>query len=110
MPVAQLVNKELVLFSISDNVRSIPSIVDGLKPGQRKVLFACFKKKLKTEIKVAQLAGYISEHTSYHHGEHSLQETIEKLEKEYTSKENEFKEIKNTTIKDLWKHDFDKIN
>jgi len=38
------------------------------------------------------------------------EETIEKLEKEYTSKENEFKVIKNTTIKDLWKQDFDKIN
>lgn len=32
------VNKELVLFSNLDNERSIPSLVDGLKPGQRKVL------------------------------------------------------------------------
>ena len=31
------VNKELVLFSNLDNERSIPSLVDGLKPGQRKV-------------------------------------------------------------------------
>lgn len=31
------VNKELVLFSNADNERSIPSLVDGLKPGQRKV-------------------------------------------------------------------------
>ncbi|TPP66786.1 DNA topoisomerase 2 [Fasciola gigantica] len=30
------VHKELVLFSNLDNERSIPSIVDGLKPGQRK--------------------------------------------------------------------------
>ena len=30
------VNKELVLFSNLDNERSIPSLVDGLKPGQRK--------------------------------------------------------------------------
>jgi DNA topoisomerase-2 len=88
VPVAQLVNKELVLFSISDNVRSIPSIVDGLKPGQRKVLFACFKKKLKTEIKVAQLAGYISEHTAYHHGEHSLQETIIKMAQNFVGSNN----------------------
>lgn len=88
VPVAQLINKELVLFSISDNVRSIPSIVDGLKPGQRKVLFACFKKKLKTEIKVAQLAGYISEHTAYHHGEHSLQETIIKMAQNFVGSNN----------------------
>lgn len=63
------VNKELILFSMSDNERSIPSMVDGFKPGQRKVFFSCLKRKLKDEIKVAQLAGYVSEHSSYHHGE-----------------------------------------
>lgn len=34
---SDFVNKELVLFSNLDNERSIPSLVDGLKPGQRKV-------------------------------------------------------------------------
>jgi len=53
----EFVNKELILFSMADNHRSIPSVVDGLKPAQRKVLFSCFKRKLKNEIKVAQLAG-----------------------------------------------------
>lgn len=33
------INKELVLFSNMDNERSIPSLVDGLKPGSRKVEF-----------------------------------------------------------------------
>ena len=33
------------------------------------MLFSCFKRKLKKEIKVAQLAGYVSEHSAYHHGE-----------------------------------------
>jgi DNA topoisomerase-2 len=49
--------------------------VDGLKLGQRKVLFACFKKGLKSgdEIKVVQLAGYVSEVAAYHHGETALQ-------------------------------------
>ena len=54
---SDFVNKELIHFSMMDNQRSIPCIVDGLKPGQRKILFACFKRKLKNEIKVAQLAG-----------------------------------------------------
>ena len=31
---SDFVNKELVLFSNMDNERSIPSLVDGLKPGQ----------------------------------------------------------------------------
>ena len=88
IPISNLINKELVLFSISDNIRSIPSVVDGLKPGQRKVLFACFKKNLKNEIKVAQLAGYVSEQTAYHHGEHSLQETIIKMAQNYVGSNN----------------------
>lgn len=33
----EFINKELVLFSNTDNERSIPCLVDGLKPGQRKV-------------------------------------------------------------------------
>jgi DNA topoisomerase-2 len=63
MSYSEFVNKELVLFSQADNVRSIPSYVDGLKPSQRKVLFGCFRRKLREEIKVAQLAGYVSEHS-----------------------------------------------
>ena len=46
--------------------------MDGLKPSQRKILFACFKRNLTSEIKVAQLAGYVAEHSAYHHGEVSL--------------------------------------
>ena len=73
------IDKELIHFSNADNVRSIPSMVDGLKPGQRKILYACFKRgksMIKNEIKVAQLAGYVSEHSAYHHGEASLAGTI----------------------------------
>lgn len=46
------INKELILFSIADNVRSIPSMVDGLKLGQRKILFSIFKGPFTQEIKV----------------------------------------------------------
>jgi DNA topoisomerase-2 len=73
---SDFINRELVLFSQYDNIRSIPHLLDGFKPSQRKVLFACFKKKLKAEIKVAQLAGYIGEHSAYHHGEASLHGAI----------------------------------
>jgi len=41
----------------------------GLKPGQRKVLFSCFKRNDKREVKVAQLAGSVAEMSAYHHGE-----------------------------------------
>ncbi len=72
----KFVNDELIHFSNADNLRSLPHILDGLKPSQRKVLFGCFKRNLRSEVKVAQLAGYVSEHAAYHHGEASLCGTI----------------------------------
>ena len=82
------INKELKHFSNSDNKRSIPSLVDGLKPSQRKVLFGCFKKNIKTEIKVAQLASSVSEVSAYHHGEVSLQGTIINMAQEFEESNN----------------------
>ena len=52
IPISDFINKELILFSMADNIRSIPSVMDGFKPGQRKILFACFKRNLRDEIKV----------------------------------------------------------
>lgn len=75
IPYSDFINKDLVWFSIADTVRSIPSMVDGMKPSQRKVLYAC-RLRQNTEIKVSQLAGFISTKTSYHHGEASLMGTI----------------------------------
>lgn len=88
IPISDFINKELILFSMSDNVRSIPSVLDGFKPGQRKVLYGCFKKKLRSEIKVAQLAGYVSENTGYHHGEQSLVQTIIGLAQNFVGSNN----------------------
>ncbi|KAI4263914.1 MAG: hypothetical protein L6R42_000952, partial [Xanthoria sp. 1 TBL-2021] len=82
------VNKELILFSMADNMRSIPSVVDGLKPGQRKVLYTCFKKNLKKDIKVVELAGSVSGLTAYQHGETSLQSTIVGLAQTFVGSNN----------------------
>ncbi len=82
------VNKELILFSMADNMRSIPSVVDGLKPGQRKVLFTCFKRNLKKDMKVVELAGSILGLTAYQHGETSLQSTIVGLAQTFVGSNN----------------------
>ena len=82
------VNKELILFSMADNLRSIPSVIDGFKPGQRKVLFACFKKNLVKDVKVGELAGYVGENTAYHHGDTSLQQTIIGLAQKFVGSNN----------------------
>jgi DNA topoisomerase-2 len=70
------------------SIITVPNFVDGFKPSQRKVLFACFKKNLKKSIKVAQLAGYVSEQTAYHHGEASLQGTIIAMAQNFVGSNN----------------------
>ncbi|CAH1366355.1 unnamed protein product [Tenebrio molitor] len=85
---ADFVNLELVLFSNADNIRSIPCLVDGVKPGQRKVLFTCFKRNDKREVKVAQLAGSVAEMSAYHHGEVSLCMTIVNLAQNFVGSNN----------------------
>ncbi|KAI9916196.1 hypothetical protein PsorP6_017912 [Peronosclerospora sorghi] len=88
MGYTEFVNKELILFSMADNIRSIPNVLDGFKPSQRKVLFCCFKRNLRSELKVAQLAGYVSEHSAYHHGEQSLQGCIVNMAQDFVGSNN----------------------
>jgi DNA topoisomerase-2 len=83
-----LINKELIHFSIYDNLRSIPSLCDGLKPSQRKILYYMLSKNKKDLIKVAQLAGYVSAETSYHHGEASLQGAIINMAQDFVGSNN----------------------
>ncbi|KAK5640442.1 hypothetical protein RI129_011253 [Pyrocoelia pectoralis] len=85
---SDFINLELVLFSNADNVRSIPCLVDGVKPGQRKVLFTCFKRNDKREVKVAQLSGFVAALSAYHHGEVSLCATIVNLAQNFVGSNN----------------------
>jgi len=83
------VNDELIHFSNRDVERNIPSLVDGMKESIRKIMFACFKKKLYSkEIRVAQLSGYVSEVAIYHHGEKSLQDAIVGMAQDFVGSNN----------------------
>jgi len=80
---------EMSHFSIYDCGRSLPSAVDGFKTSQRKILYAGRKRNLTTtEIKVAQFSGYVSEHSSYHHGEASLNGAIVNLAQIFVGSNN----------------------
>lgn len=89
--IPNFINKEMILFSYDDCDRSLPSVCDGLKPSQRKVLYGTFLKKLYTsssEIRVSQLAAYVSEKTAYHHGEASVVGTIVKMAQDFIGSNN----------------------
>jgi DNA topoisomerase-2 len=77
IPYYDFIHLDLIHFSNDDLIRSIPSVVDGLKPSQRKILYGAFLRGLdKDEVKVAQLAGFVSDKAAYHHGEMSLMGAI----------------------------------
>lgn len=89
--VSEFVHSELIHFSADDVKRSIPSLVDGLTPSRRKVIWTTFKKGLTNqnkEIRVSQLAGAVSELSAYKHGEVSLQQTIVRLAQDYVGSNN----------------------
>ena len=84
----QFINNEMIHFSTYDCARSIPNMVDGLKISLRKILYSAFKRKLTSEIKVAQFSGYVSEHSAYHHGEASLNGAIVNMAQNYVGSNN----------------------
>ena len=86
--VSEFVDKELILFSIEDCERSIPNIMDGFKPSQRKVYYGSVLKNTREEMKVDQLRGFVSEKTAYHHGDTSLNETIININHDYIGSNN----------------------
>jgi DNA topoisomerase-2 len=84
----QFIDQELIHFSTYDCARSIPNMVDGLKISLRKILYSAFKRKLTSEIKVAQFSGYVSEHSAYHHGEASLNGAIVNMAQNFVGSNN----------------------
>jgi DNA topoisomerase-2 len=85
---SDFINKDLIHFSNYDTGRSLPSFCDGLKISTRKILFSALKRNLVKEIRVAQLAGYVSETANYHHGEKSLQDAIIGMAQTYIGSNN----------------------
>jgi DNA topoisomerase-2 len=88
VPYESFFKKEMVHFSVYDCERSIPNMVDGLKTSLRKILYSSFKRRLTSEIKVAQFSGYVSENSAYHHGEASLNGAIVNMAQNFVGSNN----------------------
>lgn len=79
LPMGKFIDERLALYHRANNRRSIPCVFDGLKPSQRKVLFACLQGNIIGEnksTKMERLAGQVASVSGYHHGEISLTNTI----------------------------------
>ncbi|XGW14549.1 hypothetical protein V3C99_000671, partial [Haemonchus contortus] len=84
----EFVDNELFRYSLLDLRRSIPSVVDGLKPSQRKVIHTLLRRSSNKEIKVSQLAAAVALNEGYHHGEASLVTTIVRLAQDFVGMNN----------------------
>jgi len=68
--------KDFSLYTIFN--RAIPSAVDGLKPVQRKILYACYNMPVKLT-KTFSFAGAAILQSNYHHGSSSIEDAINNL-------------------------------
>jgi DNA topoisomerase-2 len=88
MRIKQFFDEEFKLFSVYDNIRSIPK-ADGFKPSQRKVIYGMLKRgENADEIRVETAANHISAVSDYHHGASSLIGTIAKMAQNFAGSNN----------------------
>ena len=91
-PITDFFQEEFRDYSKASVIRSIPRLMDGMKPVHRKVLFCMFKKFSKSGdkslIKIPQFGGYVMEHAGYHHGEQALYATITIMGQRYITGPN----------------------
>ncbi len=86
---SEFIHRDLIHFSNDDTFRSIPSVIDGFKPSQRKIFYGAALRGLdKVEVKVAQLAGFVSDKAAYHHGEMSLNGAIIGMAQDFIGSNN----------------------
>ena len=88
LTITDFIHKELKHFSNDDNIRSIPHLLDGMKPSHRKILYTMLTNSINQELKVSQLSGLVSQKSSYHHGENSLVSTIISMAQNFIGSNN----------------------
>ena len=94
-PISLFINHEFILFSKSDNIRSINNLLDGFKEAHRKIVAGSHKKfnigplnKKYQEIKVADLDSYIRTELNYHHGTDILGKAIILMAQDFVGSNN----------------------
>lgn len=95
---SDFINNDWIDYSYDACVRAIPSVIDGLKPSQRKVLYVMLNNykpgKSNTEEntgnfkKVFQICGEVAQKGYYHHGDQSLNATIIGMAQDFVGSNN----------------------
>lgn len=87
VPLAEIVKEEYRTYQIYTLMdRAIPYLRDGLKPGQRRILYTLYRNQSKGLIKVSAATGLVL--TLHPHGPASIESTIVNLAQDYTFSNN----------------------
>lgn len=84
----KFINSELMEWSMADNNRMIPNIMDGFKPVQRKILYIFHKENIKGEIKVTSLTGSLMKNLAYHNGDVSGNKAVISMAQNFVGSNN----------------------
>lgn len=82
---------DLALAGLDTCGRTLPSVFDGLKTSQRKVMYTFFsmsKTAASTSTKVFQITGKVADFAAYHHGDASLNKAITKMGQDFIGSNN----------------------
>jgi len=74
--ISLFINTYLMTYNLELVARSIPSICDGLKPSQRKILFTAMHMPAKKCIPSSSFIGNVMSTAGYHHGDGPLYQAI----------------------------------
>lgn len=87
--VDDFINTDFLPYAVYDCQRSIPSMVDGMKVSQRKIIHTVLKTlKEGVDIKVTNLGSAASNETHYKHGEDSIVDTVVGLAQDFAGSNN----------------------
>lgn len=87
VPLSEIVKEEYRTYQIYTLMdRAIPYLQDGLKPGQRRILYTLYKNQGKGLIKVSAATGLVL--TLHPHGPASIESAIVNLAQDYTFSNN----------------------
>lgn len=89
LTIKEFCDTDFKTYSFYSNERCIPSVVDGLKPAQRKAAWVGLHSLSRTvNYKVSQFANAVANKTQYHHDSGSLEETIIGMSQTFTGSNN----------------------
>jgi len=87
VPLSEIVKAEYRIYQIYTLMdRAIPYLQDGLKPGQRRILFTLWKNQSKGLMKVSSATGLVL--TLHPHGPASVESAIVNMAQDYTFSNN----------------------